>query len=74
MLTASSASGNASPETIYQQDLASAAPGPTYSGPVSNTGLSVTAGNVDIFGNGSASGTAGFYTLSRTADRQPILH
>ncbi len=47
---------------LFQQDLATAAPGPNYTGPLSNTGLTVTAGDVDIFGDGTGSGTAGFYT------------
>lgn len=46
---------------LFQQDLSHAQPGPNYTGALSNTGFTVTAGNVDILGNGAASGTAGFY-------------
>ncbi len=46
---------------IFNQDIATAHPGANYTGALSNTGFTVTSGNVDIFGDGTASGSAGFY-------------
>ena len=47
---------------LFEQDLVAAQPGANYTGALSNTGFTVTSGNVDLFGNGSGSGTAGFYS------------
>ncbi len=62
VLTSAPAGPNPGGTLLFQQDLTTAAPGPNYRGPLSNSGLTVTAGDVDIFGNGTGSGTAGFYT------------
>ncbi len=61
-VTFGAAAANSSAMLIYSQTLATAAPGANYKGALSNTGLTVTSGDVDIFGNGTGSGTAGFYT------------